>query len=123
MNLPWTLLFKIIKQIRGGHDALTDRKFKDFLKKLNSEFKFKYVYGDLLLYLDVRWLSNSMHTIYFFLFFYFPSVLFSKIKLNENHNSKWFKQLQDGFIGYSTDIQLFPFFLLIVKYFFFFYCQ
>ena len=39
---------KIINKIRWGHKALTHRKFKDFLKNLNSD------YGSLALYTEVR---------------------------------------------------------------------
>ena len=42
---------KVINKIRGIHNALTHRKFKDFLENLNSE------YGT-----EVRWLSNNIYT-------------------------------------------------------------
>ena len=56
MNDTINIAVKIINKIWGGHNALTHRKFKDFLENLNSE------YSDLLLYTEVRWLSNKIHT-------------------------------------------------------------
>ena len=42
MNSTMNIAVKIINKIKGGHNALKHRKFKDFLE-INSE------YGDLLL--------------------------------------------------------------------------
>ena len=44
---------KIVNKIRGDHNALNHRKFKDFLDEINAE------YGDLLLYTEIRWLSKG----------------------------------------------------------------
>lgn len=44
---------RIINKIKGGHNALTHRKFKSLLEELQS------CYGDLLLYTEVRWLSRG----------------------------------------------------------------
>jgi len=44
---------KIINKIKGGHNALTQRKFKSFLDDLHAD------YGDLLLHTEVRWLSRG----------------------------------------------------------------
>lgn len=43
----------IINKIKGGHNALTHRKFKSFLQEIESD------YGDLLLFTEVRWLSRG----------------------------------------------------------------
>lgn len=43
----------IINKIRGGHHALTHRKFVNFLKSKNS------AYNDLKMYTEVRWLSRG----------------------------------------------------------------
>ena len=56
LNSTLDIAGKIINKITGGHNALTHRKFKDFLENLNSK------YGDLLLYAEVRWPSNNIHT-------------------------------------------------------------
>ncbi|KAI8114707.1 General transcription factor II-I repeat domain-containing protein 2A [Lucilia cuprina] len=53
MKNTMDVVVKIINIIRGGHNSLTHRKFKDFLENLNSD------YGDLLLYTEVRWLSRG----------------------------------------------------------------
>ncbi|XP_017463324.1 PREDICTED: protein ZBED8-like, partial [Rhagoletis zephyria] len=37
---------KIIKRIRGGHNALTHRKFRSFLEEIDADF------GDILLYTE-----------------------------------------------------------------------
>lgn len=47
------IAIKIINKIRGGHNSLSHRKFKEFLQSYDSE------YGDLLLYTEVRWLSRG----------------------------------------------------------------
>lgn len=47
------IAIKIINKIKGGHNALNHRKFKQFLKELHAE------HGDLLLYTEVRWLSRG----------------------------------------------------------------
>jgi len=46
-------LISIIKQIRGGHRALTHRTFREFLEELDAEF------SDILLFTEVRWLSKG----------------------------------------------------------------
>ena len=48
MNSTMNISAKIINKIGGGYNALTYRKFKDFLGNLNCE------YGGLLLYTEVR---------------------------------------------------------------------
>lgn len=53
MTTTMNIAVKIINKIRGGHNSLTHRKFKDFLQNLNAE------YGDILLYTEVRWLSRG----------------------------------------------------------------
>lgn len=53
MTNAMNIAVQIINKIRGGHNALTHRKFKDFLENLNAE------YGDILLYTEVRWLSRG----------------------------------------------------------------
>ena len=63
---------KIINKIRGGHNALIHRKFKDFLENLNSG------YGDLLLYTEVRWFNNNIHTTQLTNFFFY---------FNQNYDS------------------------------------
>lgn len=47
------IVLKIINKIRGGHNALSHRKFKTFLEEVNAE------YGDLQMYTEVRWLSKG----------------------------------------------------------------
>ena len=42
MNSTMNIAVKIMNKVRGGHNALTHRKFKDFFENVNSE------YGDLL---------------------------------------------------------------------------
>lgn len=53
MSNTMNIAVKIINKIRGGHNSLTHRKFKEFLDNLNAD------YGDLLLYTEVRWLSRG----------------------------------------------------------------
>ena len=48
MNSTINIVVKIINKIRGGHNALMHRKFKNFLENWNSK------YGELLFYTDVR---------------------------------------------------------------------
>lgn len=43
----------IVNKIRGGHNALTHRKFIAFLEEYNTH------YSDLLMYTEVRWLSRG----------------------------------------------------------------
>lgn len=44
---------KMINKIRGGHNALTHRKFQSLLQELKAQ------YGDLKLFTEVRWLSRG----------------------------------------------------------------
>ena len=68
-------LFTYINKIRGGHNALTHRKFKDFFEIFNSE------YGDLLLYTEFRWLTPNKPIFFIFYFLFILSVYDSQ-KLN-----------------------------------------
>ena len=47
------IVVNITNSLRGGHNALTHRKFKSFLKEIEAH------YGDLLLHTEVRWLSKG----------------------------------------------------------------
>lgn len=47
------IVVTIVNKIRGGHNALTHRKFKDFLDGVHAE------YGDLVLHTEIRWLSKG----------------------------------------------------------------
>ena len=74
MNSTMNIAVKIINKIRGAHNALTHRKFKNIRENLNSEcFTRKFV-GSVI--------TNTQHNKPIFLFFYFLSVRFSKMKLN-----------------------------------------
>lgn len=55
LNLLATMqvAIKVINKIRGGHNSLTHRKFKNFLDEIDAE------YGDLLMHTEVRWLSKG----------------------------------------------------------------
>lgn len=47
------IVVKVVNRIRGGHNALTHRKFKTFLQECEHQ------YGDLLMFTEVRWLSRG----------------------------------------------------------------
>lgn len=55
INLTETMqvVVQVVNKIKGGHNALTHRKFTSFLSEMDAE------YGDLLLYTEVRWLSRG----------------------------------------------------------------
>lgn len=53
MSNTMNIAVKIINKIRGGHNSLTHRKFKEFLDNLNAD------YGDLPLCTEVLWLSRG----------------------------------------------------------------
>lgn len=43
----------IVNKIRGGHQSLSHRQFKEFLKECNADF------NDLTMHNNVRWLSQG----------------------------------------------------------------
>lgn len=92
-----TVVF-IVNKIRGGHNALTHRRFKLFLDELNANYK------DLKMFTAVRWLSKGQCLERFFdirkeVLLFLKSIKFNEATINEVESSDF--QLNLAFL---TDI-------------------
>lgn len=91
---------KIVNKIRGGHNALTHRKFKEYLKEFDS------VKPDLTMHTEVRWLSKGKVLERFFTL---RKEILEFLKLKNDKNSSEFITILENIdfqqeLGFLTDI-------------------